>query len=35
MEEHNRNKYFTLVYTDKSKDALKSVKNYERQLNII
>ena len=35
MEEHNRNKYFTLVYTDKSKDALKSMKNYERQLNII
>ena len=32
IEESNRNKYFTLVYTDESKDALKK---YEELLNKI
>ena len=31
MDEYNGNNYLTLVHTDKSKDALKSVKNFGRK----
>lgn len=31
MDEYNGNNYLILVHTDKSKDALKSVKNFGRK----
>ena len=33
IEEHNRNMYLALVQTGKSKDTLKSMKNYGTKLN--
>ena len=35
VEEHNGNKYLTIVHTDQSKDTLESMKNYERKSKIL
>lgn len=31
IDEHNRNRFFTLLHTDKDKDALKNTENYGRK----
>ena len=35
IDENNWNKFLTLVYTDKGKDALKSMENYGRKTKIL
>ena len=35
IDEHNGNKYLTLLHNDKGKEALKNMENYVRKLKIL